>query len=268
MGKNDGLFDIYQCFGVDKTLPFDEARKKIEDRLEKFREMVDRKPTKESISVLQKAETAYDSLCKNKDSYLDDKVYDFAFNESSTDKHRWDEMLATFEPDTTKPKSSYKLYFENESKKRQARGLIIKKTAIKFVAGVLVCVCAFGAGKAGIKHLEKTDQENNVCVEYQVREGDTEDYLSGLFKEYGISYLEVSGSYRNADYVYEGDVIIGRTTKEKADKMVKEGHARIISIDEACELLGETHALIGEFRAYANGNSDMVFFVPEGKTMV
>ena len=77
----------------------------------------------------------------------------------------------------------------------------------------------------------------------------------------------MSGAYRDADYIYEGDVVIGRTTKAIADDLVAKGLARIISIDEAVELLGKNNALIGEFRAYANGNSDMVFFVPEQKTM-
>ena len=77
----------------------------------------------------------------------------------------------------------------------------------------------------------------------------------------------MSGAYRDADYIYEGDVVIGRTTKAIADDLVAKGLARIISIDEAVELLGENNSLIGEFRAYANGNSDMVFFVPEQKTM-
>ncbi len=264
MGNNDVNFDICQILGVNKEQPFDEIIKEIEIRLEKFKRMVDRKPEEESIMVLKRAENAYKALLdKNNIKYSDDRLYDFAFNEKITaeNKNRRQYRMIESEEENV----NYKIV--KERKIRQAKKVKIKPFWKGFVAGVLVCVCAFGSA-SGINHMKQQNEANNVCVEYQVQEEDSKNRLDNLFREYGYSYLEVSGMYRNENFVYAGDVVIGRTTKEKADELVAEGYARIISVDEAVELLGENQSLKGEFKAYAKGDSDMVFFVPEEKTMI
>ena len=103
---------------------------------------------------------------------------------------------------------------------------------------------------------------NNVCVQYEVKAGDTKNYLDDIFKEYGFSYYEVSGSYRDMNKIYAGDTVIGITTKEKADKLVEEGRGKIISVDEAVELLSENNSLTPELKKYINGKSDVVFYIP------
>ncbi len=45
MEKNYAFFDIYQYFGINKNKPFNEVKKDIEKRLEKFSELVFRNPT-------------------------------------------------------------------------------------------------------------------------------------------------------------------------------------------------------------------------------
>lgn len=258
MKNSDVNFDICQILGVNKEQPFDEIIKEIEKRMERFRQMVDRNPNEESLMVLKRAEEAYQALLdENRAKYSDDTKYDFAFNERMTANNRMNNILASFE--SKDKKRNYKLV--KERKIKQAKKVKINPFWKGFVAGVLVCVCAFG-GVSGINHMKQQNEANNVCVEYVVQDGDTYQKMDECFKEYSFSYKEVTGAVRNSHYIYEGDIIIGRTTKENADKLVAEGSARIISIEEACNLLGENNALIGEFRAFANGNSDMVFFVP------
>ena len=161
--------------------------------------------------------------------------------------------------------NKYTLY--KDSKPRKTKGW--KKNKGKIIALVVAGATIFVSITSLINNsINKSKMNNNVCVMYEVQEEDTKNKLDSLFAEYGFSYLETSGIYRNTNLIYVGDVVIGRTTKEKADELVEQGHARIISIDEAVELLGENNSLIGEFRAYANGDSDMVFFVPDSKSKV
>lgn len=247
--KDYSNIDIYDMLGISKDSSFET----IEFRMKKFEELVKRNPTEESLRIFSKIEDKYQKLLREEKLKKDDVYSDNTFMNMVNENHAKRSETYRLQPSDNKPK--------------QAKSVKIKSKIIKVIAGVMVGVCAIGLIKAGANNLKKTDNENNVCVEYTVQLGDTKERLSGLFKEYGVSYLEVSGAYRDADYIYEGDVVIGRTTKAIADDLVAKGLARIISIDEAVELLGENNALIGEFRAYANGNSDMVFFVPEQKIM-
>lgn len=240
--------DIYDMLGISK----DSSLEKVELRMKKLEELLRRNPTEESLRIFSKIEEEYQKIRKEK-LKKDDVYSDNTFMNMVNKNHAEKRKTYRLQPSDNKPK--------------QAKSVKIKAKVIKVIAGAMVGVCAFGVIKAGMNNLKKINNENNVCVEYIVQQGDTKERLSGLFKEYGVSYLEVSGTYRDTDYIYASDVVIGRTTKEKADDLVAKGLARIISIDEAVELLGENNALIGEFRAYANGNSDMVFFVPEQKTM-
>ena len=264
MEKNYAFFDIYQYFGINKNKPFNEVKKDIEKRLEKFSELVFRNPTEESVRVLEKAKKAYQVLCEENHIKRTENLDDFAFYEQMLDDNRRNRMLASFNEKEKKP--NYKL--SEERKRNQTKNFKLKPMFTKVVAGALVVVCAFGASKAVSNHMDKENQKYNVCVEYEVQEGDTKDKLNDLFKEYGFSYFEVSGAYRDVDFVYAGDVVIGRTTKEKADELVKAGLGKIISIDEAVSLLGENNSLAGEFKAYANAKSDIAFFVPEGKVII
>lgn len=163
---------------------------------------------------------------------------------------------------------------ERVQKKGIKKGKHYRIAGSALVAGAIII---FGLGVAtsqvggaiNDKFQESRELElnSNVCVEYEVQPGDTKGGLNEIFKDIGSSYLAVSGSARNSDLLYVGDVIIGRTTKEIAEELENRGIARIITIDEAVEILGENHSLIGRFREYANGNRDYVFYVPTGKTL-
>lgn len=186
-----------------------------------------------------------------KDDYFQDQELEY-FNKHAR-MNAANKLLDEYSKETHKVKTT--------KKKKDKRKFVVAGSVI--MAGVLTLV-GFGS-KTKENKLE--NMNNNVCVEYVVQNGDSKDVLDGIFKEYGDAYYEVSGPFRNDNIVYAGDIVIGRTTKQKADILVEEGNARIISIDEAVELLGENHSLIGEFKNYANGESDFVFYVPEAKKM-
>ena len=145
-----------------------------------------------------------------------------------------------------------------------------KKRKFKLVtsvvmAGFLFISGGFVGGK--IVSAENEDLTYNVCVECEVESGQTyEDYEE--VKDKGFVHREVPYEQRNQEYLYAGDIIVGRTTKEKADELVEQGVARIISIEEAIELLGENNSYKGEFKKYIEGKSDFVFYVPITKQIL
>lgn len=151
--------------------------------------------------------------------------------------------------------------------KKEKKLSLVKKT---IAAGLIV---AIGLGTTAVIQNEKQENINsNVCVEYAIQEGDTLNELRDGYglRDISMSHLEISGAQRQFsadeigqsifDYVAVGDVVIGRTTKENADKLVEKG-ARIISIEEARDLLGENN-LVGRFK---ENNGDFVFFIPNNE---
>ncbi len=162
---------------------------------------------------------------------------------------------------------------EKETKRKKVFKII--KTAI--LAGVITAI-GLGAANSISKKIED-NKNSNVCVSYEVKENDT---LNELQDDYGLldigySYLAISGAQRQMEasnlgmdinsFIAIGDVIVGRTTKENADRLVNEKGAKIISVDEAVELLGENNSLVGEFKKYADGNSNMVFYAYSEKSL-
>lgn len=153
-------------------------------------------------------------------------------------------------------------------KTKKEKKMILIKSGI--AAGLIVAI-GLGSG-AVINQKVEENINSNVCVEYVVQEGDTLNKLRDGYglRDIAMSHLEISGAQRQFsadalgqsiyDYVAVGDVVIGRTTKENADKLVEEG-ARIISIEEARDLLGENN-LVGKFK---EENGDFVFFIPNNE---
>lgn len=153
-------------------------------------------------------------------------------------------------------------------KTKKEKKMILIKSGI--AAGLIVAI-GLGSG-AVINQKVEENINSNVCVEYVVQEGDTLNKLRDGYglRDIAMSHLEISGAQRQFsadalgqsiyDYVAAGDVVIGRTTKENADKLVEEG-ARIISIEEARDLLGENN-LVGKFK---EENGDFVFFIPNNE---
>lgn len=163
---------------------------------------------------------------------------------------------------------SYKIYKDEKNKRKQAKNLKLKKVVSIVVCGVIVFVGAMSVSNLIKKNNNDNNKNklNNVCVEYEVKNGDTKSDIDDIFGEYGFSYYEVSGPYRNSNLIYAGDVIVGITTKEEADKLVEEGRGKIISVDEAVELLSENNSLTPKLKEYQNGKSNLVFYIPTSYT--
>ena len=149
---------------------------------------------------------------------------------------------------------SYKIYKDEKNKRKQAKNLKLKKVVSIVVCGVIVFVGAMSVSNLIKKNNNNNNKNklNNVCVEYEVKNGDTKSDIDDIFGEYGFSYYEVSGPYRNSNLIYAGDVIVGITTKEEADKLVEEGRGKIISVDYAIELLSENNSLTPKLKEYQN----------------
>ena len=161
---------------------------------------------------------------------------------------------------------SYKIYKDEKNKRKQAKNLKLKKVVSIVVCGVIVFVGAMSVSNLIKKNDNNKNKLNNVCVEYEVKNGDTKSDMDDIFGEYGFSYYEVSGPYRNSNLIYAGDVIVGITTKEEADKLVEEGRGKIISVDYAIELLSENNSLTPKLKEYQNGKSNLVFYIPTSYT--
>ena len=143
------------------------------------------------------------------------------------------------------------------TKKEKKRKLIRNS----IIGGTIIAVGLTGA-IATASHIKNERQENlesNVCVEYTVEEGIGNNDLKDMFREYGYASYAVSGAQRNLSAnkgnPFEGDVIVGRTTKEKADKLVEEHNAEIIPYEEAISLLEDNDSLAGEFKKTADGDN-------------
>ena len=116
--------------------------------------------------------------------------------------------------------------------------------------------------KLTTNYIQNKKQENlasNVCVEYTVEEGIGNKKLDDMFYEYGYASYAVSGADRNLSSnggsPFEGDVIVGRTSEEKANELVEDHNAEIISPEEAISLLEENNSLVGEFKKTADGDN-------------
>lgn len=142
--------------------------------------------------------------------------------------------------------------------KREKKIKLIKKAII---GGTIVAV-----GLTGVilttNYIQNKKQENlasNVCVEYTVEEGIGNKKLDDMFYEYGYASYAVSGADRNLSSnggsPFEGDVIVGRTSEEKANELVEDHNAEIISPEEAISLLEENNSLVGEFKKTADGDN-------------
>ena len=62
---------------------------------------------------------------------------------------------------------------------------------------------------------------------------------------------------------FEGDVIVGRTSEEKANELVEDHNAEIISPEEAISLLEENKSLVGEFKKTADGDNSFNWYAVE-----
>lgn len=142
--------------------------------------------------------------------------------------------------------------------KREKKIKLIKNSII---GGTIIAIGLTGTIITA-NHIKNERQENlksNVCVEYTVEEGIGNKKLDDMFYEYGYASYAVSGADRNLSSnggsPFEGDVIVGRTSEEKANELVEDHNAEIISPEEAISLLEENNSLVGEFKKTADGDN-------------
>lgn len=151
------------------------------------------------------------------------------------------------------------------TKKEKKRKLIRNS----IIGGTIIAVGLTGAILTTnyIKNDNERNMKSNVCVEYEVEQGITNTDLEDMFYEYGYASYAVSGAERNLSpnkgNPFIGDVIVGRTTKEEAEKLVENHDATIISYEEAISLLKNNNSLNGEFKKAADGDSNFVWCVVE-----
>ena len=174
-------------------------------------------------------------------------------------------------------KNKYKLH--KDKNKKMSKGL--KKLIALMIAAGMVVAGGFGVN-AYINNKQEEDLKNNVCVEYEVQFGDTKNELRDVYglKDISFEYQEMSGYQRQVaadnagvdmiDFIAAGDVIIARTTKENADKLVNEKGAKIITIEEAIDLLEQSglDSFAGEFKKAAEGGSTIVFYAPSNEKTI
>ena len=211
------------------------------------------------------------------------RVLEAKENEAKQSKNKelyYKVMLAKEYLGKPKMKETYDNYLKRNgvkfplTKKEKRRVLIIGTIITGIIIGAGV-----GTGMRFSTRITSREQKNlnsNVCVEYQIKEGDTKTELEN---EYGIidmcfSYMETTGAYRQLaakeanvdihDFLAVNDVIIGRTTEENAEKLVNEKGAEIITIEEAVDILEKSglNSFVSEFKKAAEGKSIIQFHIP------
>lgn len=158
-------------------------------------------------------------------------------------------------------------YFSEEKaevpRKKKKKSYKLQKAVI--AVGILAIL--FTAGNRIADNIRARDMQNNVCIEYRVQPGDTFDWVGEHIRDYCTIRTQNVGPNFRFDYLYEGDLIIGRTTLETAKELESKGYARIISIDEAIDIMEVSGShMLGKFKEYKENdikNETFVFFEPD-----
>lgn len=262
--------NLYNLLGVSPTTSMEQLERKMQ-QFEAFyqRQKDNGRMTELSEQRMEETEREYKLLCENRTEYdmnitrigySDSDLIDMVNNHSKEiRKKERDAYLDQLAVD-----NDYEVIKEKPVKPKYKMAKTRKKIISMGLALVLIMTTG-GVTVYAIKNRNKNiDPLQNVCVEYTIKDGDTKTFLNDTFDDYNYSYHEVSGPYRSLDdsVIYAGDVVIGITTKEKADELVANGKARIISVEEAIDLLKDNSSLAGEFKRYAEGKSNVTFYVP------
>lgn len=182
-------------------------------------------------------------------------------------------VIETAEEYLINHKDNYDKYLKNRGVKFP---LTKKEKRKKVVRGAIIAGVIMAIGLGSTCYISEKKAENlnsNVCVEYQIKEGDT---LNELREKYGLrdismSYFAISGPQRQTaayssgqsihDFLAEDDVLVARTEKEKADKFVNDKGAEEKSIEEVMSSLEEENA-VGEFKEAFSGTNKVDFYSP------
>lgn len=172
---------------------------------------------------------------------------------------------------------NHKKHYDNYLKNRGVKFPLTKKEKRKkLFRGAIITGLIVAVGLSSTYYISEKKAENlnsNVCVEYQIQEGDTLDELREKYglRDISMSYLAISGSQRQTaahncgqdiyDFIAEDDVIEARTTMEKADKFVEDKGAKKKSIEDVMSSLDEENA-VGEFEKATKGIGNFDFYNP------
>lgn len=158
-------------------------------------------------------------------------------------------------------------YFSDDSPKverpqNKKKNFSLKKGLI--IAGAVLVLIT--AGNKITDNIKEKDYQNNVCIEYTVQSGDTFSWADDNIRDYSTIRTQNVGADFRYDHLYKGDLIIGRTTMEKAKELEEKGYARIISIEEAIDIIETSGGrLRGKFDDYKENDlkdETFVFFDP------
>lgn len=149
-----------------------------------------------------------------------------------------------------------------EPKEKKKKSYKLQKAVI--TVGVIAIL--FSAGNKIIDNIKEKDYQNNVCIEYTVQSGDSFGWVDDNIRDYSTIRTQNVGANFRYDYLYKGDLIIGRTTMEKAKELEEKGYARIISIEEAIDIIetsgGRLHGKLDDYKENDINDEAFVFFDP------
>lgn len=226
--------DFYEFLGLDVDASLEEIKQKIRAKKNtiKFGELIGHIPKKNLY--LQK-----ETLEKIESVLLDQKLRDIYNKRIGLVKE---------------PKQTIRMKFHKQS------------TPVKVIEIALLTAMFAAGAKSGAdaidSHIDTYNSNHNTIIEMTVPEGMDIKTINENFDDWGYSNLEVKDQNRDGYNVYEGDKIIGLTTRETAEKLEQNYDAENIGIEEAVEKLGETDTLRGEFKKYVDGDGDFKFNTP------
>lgn len=149
-----------------------------------------------------------------------------------------------------------------EPKEKKKKSYKLQKAVI--TVGVIAIL--FSAGNNIIDNIKEKDYKNNVCIEYTVQSGDSFSWVDDNIRDYSTIRTQNVGANFRYDHLYKGDLIIGRTTMEKAKELEEKGYARIISIEEAIDIIetsgGILHGKLDDYKENDINDEAFVFFDP------
>lgn len=147
-----------------------------------------------------------------------------------------------------------------EAKKRKK----YKAVRNTIIAGLIVAM-GVGAAFEVKKAIEnRIGMDSDTCIVYEATDGIGYKKMEKVLKMKDIVLVdETPVKNRQWDMVYEGDVFVARTTKEIALELQNDGKAKIISVNEAIEIIEKSGKnLYGQLKKAKDDEAIIVFTDP------
>ncbi|MEG2351295.1 MAG: hypothetical protein RSB54_01280 [Bacilli bacterium] len=261
--------NLYELLGLEVGCSIHD----IQDKMNYYKTMRGRYPNAFSDSNYERVEEELNNMYKYGKNFYDASCMRLSKEQSDAKVQEYLNNYIAEDTYNTIRKNMNKINHDNKMAGKKAynirRNKMIKKVVATTVGVVLVLASSSIINNLYMENHKKTDQGMNVCVVYTVQEGDTiKGNLDDVFAwDHGEAEYGVTNQNRNNDYLYVCDVIFGINTNKNDDKIFLDCTAKIITIDEAVEMLEKNHSLSGEFKDYADGNSTFVFYTPVTKSL-